>query len=221
MQNVRSTENCARWRALHAAVPACIGLVMLAVFSVSPASGSGVSRDADRTQPPKQEAAAAGGGDGHALEPLDLWYVLDINGQRSGSMHRTRSVADGLVTTVSDVDLEIRRGPIAISISTDSVWIETIDGRPVEMRSVQDLGMGQPSTAVFRFGDDGRVAIERETGGVRSTDTADAPGGDWLPPAAAGRAFRRGMDAGAATIELKTLDPSRGLSVVTPPRRGF
>ena len=78
---------------------------------------------------------------GHASD--ERWYVLMMQGQRAGWMVERERTADGSIESTTESSLTIRRGETSLTISMASRFIETEDGRPIEMSSTTNLGGGE------------------------------------------------------------------------------
>lgn len=136
------------------------------------------------------------------------WYRLDLGGVPAGWRKVDESTADGLRTWVITEFLRINRGGVPVEIEASVVWVDTVNGTPVEMRLMQKMGL-QPVEATWRFlGDD--IEITTTQGGRTNTVRVPAPSEPWLTPQAS-RAFvaARG-DAGADTISFRTMSPEYG-----------
>jgi len=137
-----------------------------------------------------------------------LWYTASIGGQPAGWMRADTTEDEGLITTSSEMELSIRRGAIAITISMTSTSVETDAGEPVSMISSQKLGPSETVTE-YTFNDDGIRAVTLAAG-QRTESVFPLPEPGWLMPAAAGRAVERAMDAGEDVIRLRVMDPAAG-----------
>ncbi|MGH7133270.1 MAG: transglutaminase-like domain-containing protein [Phycisphaerales bacterium] len=146
----------------------------------------------------------------------DQWYIVELNGQRSGYMHSREERKDGKITTTSSMVLAIKRGAAALEITIDTEFVETEAGKPISMTFARKLG-SQPQSTETRWTDDG-VEITEIQNGNRSTHTAKAPAGEWLTPGAADRYVEAELAKNAKQIGLKTIDPSSGLKVFTVTR---
>ena len=131
----------------------------------------------------------------------------------------TESKAGGPIATTFEMQITVRRGPVAMSLATHSVFSESADGRPIEARSRQTFGQMQVMQTM-RFGHDGVELITRQ-GSVEQRKTlphprapgqdgADKPNGGWLTPAASSRWIQQQLDAGETQINYWSLDPSLG-----------
>lgn len=146
----------------------------------------------------------------------DQWYIVELNGQRSGHMHSREQRKDGNITTTSSMLLAIKRGAAALEITIDTEFVETDAGKPISMTFARKLG-ATPQTTETRWTDTG-VEITEIQNGNRSTHTAKAPEVEWLTPAAADRYVQAELARDAKQIVLKTIDPSTGLKVFTVTR---
>ena len=146
----------------------------------------------------------------------DQWYIVELNGQRSGHMHSREETKDGKITTTSSMLLAIKRGAAALEITIDTEFVETEAGKPISMTFSRKLGMS-PQTTETRWTDTG-VEITEIQNNDRATNAAKAPEGEWLTPAAADRYVQAQLAKDAKQIVLKTIDPSTGLKVFTVTR---
>ena len=147
------------------------------------------------------------------------WYVLEMQGQRAGWMVERETVVGDTIVTTSESSLTIRRGETEISISMGSEFIETVDGRPIEMTATANMGSA-PSSDRYVFEDDGVIWTSSQLG-KKVSKTLPLPEGRWLPPAAAGRYVAKRLEAGADEIVVRTIDPSSGLEPILTTRTGF
>lgn len=153
----------------------------------------------------------------HAAD-VDLWYVVDLFGQRSG-WSNTRVTTEGdRITTSSDMELSIRRGETVIKVTIGSEWVETAAGEPVSLRWEQGLG-GPPVVTTYEFGGEKWTRTIEAPGMPPQTSDVTPPAGDWLPPAAEGRLIEQRLAAGAKEIVTRSLDVSQGVRIVETKRR--
>lgn len=145
------------------------------------------------------------------------WYAVELFGSRAGVMKQTEERKGDSIVSSSDMSFDINRGAMKISISMQSSFTETAEGKPVAMRSVQNMGL-KPMTQEFEFKADG-VHLTTLQGDQRSERTLATPAGDWLTPAAADRFMTQRFKSGAREIKLTSIDPSNGLTPVTTTRR--
>src|SRR5690348_14600963 len=83
----------------------------------------------------------------------DRWYVIEMMGKRAGYMRDTGKTEGDRYTGRSETVLTIRRGAIALDISMDSEFVETLDGKPISMTHTQKMG-ARPTTKTYVFGPD-------------------------------------------------------------------
>ena len=123
---------------------------------------------------------------------------------------------DGNIRSVTEMQMTIARGEVRISIRVATEFVETAEGRPVSMRSVQEFGPS-PTIVEHEFRED--HVVVRTTQAGRTTETrADWPAPGWLTPAAADREARRLIEEGKTEIAQALLDPSTGLTPVETKR---
>lgn len=146
-----------------------------------------------------------------AAEPVtesDRWYVLLMDGQRVGHQHSIQTREGDRITTSTDLQVSIRRGPVALSVTSVTTFIETADGEPIEATSELNMG-GGPMRTQYKFTDSGITALQ--AGQSRAIDPIP---GEWMPPAAVDRYVEEEMAEGAKRIDVRTIDWSLGLSPV-------
>ena len=111
------------------------------------------------------------------------WYRLDLGGVPAGWRKVDESMAGGLRTWVTTEFMRINRGGVPVEIEASMVWVDKVDGTPVEMRLMQKMG-AQPVEATWRFlGDD--IEIKTTQGGRSNTVQVPAPSEPWLTPQSA------------------------------------
>lgn len=167
---------------------------------------------AQATAPPATAPAAAPA----PAKVREEWYTVTLLGQRSGWMRSTQTTTPERISTDSEITLRIKREAIDLKISMESRFVETSDGKPVSMRSVQRIGT-QPVEQEWAFSPQGVKVTSRQNGVARESD-APAPEGEWLCPAAAERFVETRRKAGDKTISVRTIDPSLGLKVISVTR---
>lgn len=136
------------------------------------------------------------------------WYRLDLGGVPAGWRRVDEKTANGLRTWATTEFLRINRGGVPVDIEANMVWIDTVQGTPVEMRLMQKMGP-QPVESTWKFiGKD--IEITTTQGGRTNTVRIPAPTEPWLTPQAARSYIAARGDAGADTIEYRTLSPEYG-----------
>ncbi|HED52718.1 MAG TPA: transglutaminase domain-containing protein [Phycisphaerales bacterium] len=147
-----------------------------------------------------------------AQDAYDRYFVLELSGQRSGWMHESTKIEDDHIVTTSTMQFEILRGSTTIEISMESEFVETLDNTPISMRSVQQLG-SIPMTTMVTFGEH-ELKQTSEQNGQKTTRTFPMPEGVWFTPGEADEYLRRRLEAGAETIEVRSIDPLMGINPV-------
>ncbi|MBX9737713.1 MAG: hypothetical protein K2X32_12390, partial [Phycisphaerales bacterium] len=136
------------------------------------------------------------------------WHVLMLDGARAGHMvSRVKTVGTTIVSEM-EMTLKIKRGAINMGVNMSTLFEETIDGKPLRMKSTQKLGT-QAMTQERTFTETG-VRVVRTQGEQTVTEEAPLPEGKWLTPAAAERELKRRVQAGEKVITMTVLDPSSG-----------
>jgi len=143
----------------------------------------------------------------------DHWYGLTIAGAKSGWMHSTIEQDGSLIRTTSTQQLAISRGGMVIEIEVSTEFVETTDGKPISVHTVQEA-MGQVSESTWKFtGSD--IEMTSVAGGVPVTKTVSAPKEKWLTPYAVDRYFKEQLKKGAAAITYQTMSPEMGIKIIT------
>ena len=141
-------------------------------------------------------------------QDFSRWYVIQIDGEPSGSMHETRTIADGLITTEAATVMTVRRGSETITVNLSTLFVETTDHTPVRMSMIQGLGT-TPTTVSHHFGPESITETTLGPAG-ESTRTLPAPQADWMTPAAREDWVQRQLDSGTNSISFATIDPLSG-----------
>jgi hypothetical protein len=149
----------------------------------------------------------------------DRWYSVEMMGGKAGWMHSRQTTREGVITTRTKMQFTMGRGDAGVEITMASEFVETEDGKPVSMRSQNKLG-ASPVDKQWTFKGD-KVEVVTRQGGRSSTQTVDAPKGEWLTPAAAEREMLAKFRAGEKTITARTISPETDLQVVGQTRSGF
>lgn len=200
----------AAWRSRCAAcVVACIGIAT-PVASAAQATAQPVTQE-PATQPNGGEAKPA------PAAASDRWYVLEMMGGRAGWMHSRRTEAEGRITSESEMNLSIKRGTLDLVIKIETQFVETADGKPVSMRSVRNMS-SMDVVEDYVFKDDGIEVTTKQAGTPPLVSKQAKPEGVWLTPAAAERFVRQRYKSGAKEIEVRTIDPSTGVTPIVAKR---
>jgi len=146
------------------------------------------------------------------FEPIDLWSIIELNGERAGWTRLATKINEGRITTISETRMAIRRGPIEIVVKMESRFVEDEAGEPVSLWSSRELGAAPIETEYTFEGD--TIHVRSTQGGRTTTSKIDRPGGDWLTPYAAMRFMRASLDRGEKEIEIQSVDMSEGFRLI-------
>lgn len=142
----------------------------------------------------------------------ERWYVIEIQGQRSGWMRETTGPDGANIRTAMEMHLEFGRGAMRGQAGIETAFVETPDGEPVEMSMTQRLG-DIPNTTTFVFHED-TVEMTATNGGQSFTQTMPRKESDWLTPHAAFADLEARLAAGEKEITQITLTPLTGVAPV-------
>ncbi len=144
------------------------------------------------------------------------WYALTLDGQRAGWVKNERESAEGRVSTRSAMRMDLKRGRDEVSLELETEFVESDRGEPISMKQVQRMGP-TPTTTVFTFKPEGIEMVAGSAGPVLQP----LPKEPWLTPVEAEAFVKQRLAAGAAEIEVRTMDPAIGATVQTVTRRRF
>lgn len=145
----------------------------------------------------------------------DNWYSVTIDGSKSGWAHETVEVDSETKNIKSSKiqNMTLSRGGMEISISVSSTFVETKDGRPISVQSVQEaMGMEQETAWVFGEKD---LVMTTAAGGDPIVKKVPLPKEPWLTPQAVKRLFMMKLAEGATAITYQTMAPELGPTVIT------
>ena len=141
------------------------------------------------------------------------WYGLTISGAKSGWLHITLEEEGDLIRTTSIQQLELSRGGVVIEIEVINEFVETQNGKPVSIHTVQSA-MGQVSESNWTFTDT-EIEITSIAGGNPVTKKTPLPTGDWMTPRVVEKYFRSQLEKGATSVAYQTMSPELGVKIVT------
>lgn len=143
----------------------------------------------------------------------ERWYVLRMQGARAGWMvEREKQTDKGNLVNETEMHLKIERMGQAIKIAMRMGSKESPDGKMLEMRVWQDMGLATVKTT-YTFGDDDVHEVTEQLG--RKTEKVlPLPGGDWLTPREAERFEESQIAKGVEEFGYDTIDASAGIKVV-------
>jgi transglutaminase-like putative cysteine protease len=141
-----------------------------------------------------------------SAQSFERWYVLTLGGQRVGWSRTASTAGDQQIESEMQMHMQIRRGPIDMTIEQATTFVETPAGEPISATSRMRMGQMEQS-ARYTFTEEGITMLRTQAGREVKRALPKIPG-DWLPPAAAERHVRERLAQGAEEIQLRTLDVS-------------
>lgn len=145
----------------------------------------------------------------------ERWFELTLGGKPCGSMHTLEERDGERVRSTRALQMRLARGDTNVAVSTQSVFVETARGEPIEAVLRQDLG-GSPAETTVRFERDGTgqgkawKATIKDGAGTREKVLPDD---GWLTPAATERYVLERLKAGAREIRYRSIDVETGLEI--------
>lgn len=141
------------------------------------------------------------------------WYGVTIDGAKSGWAKEVIETDVGTIRTVKTQEMTLSRGGIVISIHITTEFIETTEGAPVSVRSVQEA-MGQSSETTWIFKKD-NIEMTSIAGGAPILKAIELPKTKWLTPQGVRKMFVSKLKDGVDEITYQTMSPELGPKVVT------
>jgi hypothetical protein len=147
----------------------------------------------------------------------DEWTTMEIGGSRIGWMNTRVEQAGDQFRTITVSDIKVERGDVTVAMRMEQTYVETADGKPVSVKSVQEMSQQKVETTwMFK---DGKVLqmVRRGSGGAGTpkTQVHDLPAGTWFTPYAAEQYVRAQRESGAKEITYDTLEPQESLTPMT------
>jgi hypothetical protein len=143
----------------------------------------------------------------------DQWMVLEIGGSRVGWMNTLVDRSDDQFRTTTATEMTIGRGDAPVQIKMRTVFIETADGKPVQVTSLQHMAQ-QAVETTWEFAGDKIKQISKQ-GGRETASELDAPSVEWLTPHKADEYAKAQRKAGVTEFTFRTLDPQNGVKPIT------
>lgn len=138
----------------------------------------------------------------------ERWYRVELQGEAAGKSYTIQSREADQIVTKTELNVRISRGSDVMEIEMKSQFVETADGEPVSMWSMQKLA-GEPIETSYKFTDD-RLLIETKQGKQLTKRDMDLPHGNWFTPHEAEEFTQKRLKSGAKRIVLTTMDPLQG-----------
>jgi hypothetical protein len=134
------------------------------------------------------------------------YYALLMDGKKVGHAIHTRAVQDGKVSTVDDVSVTISRLGIPVTVAMTETCVETLDGKPLSFKSVQQLG-AMTMKVDGTIDPNGTVNVLSSSLGVQEKSKIDWPKGAIMAEALRLLTLKGGLKPGA-TYEADLFSPS-------------
>ena len=150
-------------------------------------------------------------------EDLDLWFTIEIGGQKAGWQRLTTTTKGDEITSRSELRMSIRRGQATTDLAFISEFIESVGGKPLRMRAEDRTGQ-TPIIIDYTFNAETISVVSRQGAGEPQRSEVPLPEGRWLPPNAAGDYLIQRLSAGADKVTLRTMDPTLGPQAITVTR---
>jgi hypothetical protein len=139
----------------------------------------------------------------------DLWFTVEVAGQKAGWQRLTRRTEGDEVTTSWELHMSFQRGSGVLELVFRSGFVETTAGTPVRMWFEQKIG-GTPLRAEYTFTPEGIDGSRRVGEGEPERSRAPLPRGHWLTPCATSRHVAERLEAGDGRFLLARIEPSIG-----------
>lgn len=147
-----------------------------------------------------------------AIGATDDWYTISLADTPSGWAHAVETI-DGAVRMIANTEsMKIGRLNTEVTVTSSTTWIDRVDGTPVSMEWVQEMG-DQPVRTRWDF-DDGAMHITMEQGGRVTKTTKPAPSTPWLTPGAVRDTLAKRAAAGETELSWHIMVPDLGATPV-------
>lgn len=143
----------------------------------------------------------------------DRWYSLEFGGGKAGWSNETTQTDGTNLRSLTQMQMKIGRGGVAVEIAITSSFTETADGKPVALEMNQKTSMQNVITR-WEFLDDHMTEITM-SGGREMKKDKPLPKGNWLTPMAAERFSVAQRKAGSKEFSFQTIDPQGGAELLT------
>jgi hypothetical protein len=134
------------------------------------------------------------------------YYALLMEGKKVGHATHTRAVQDGKVTTVDDVSVTISRLGVPVTVAMAETCVETLDGKPLSFKSVQQLG-AMTMKGEGTIDPNGTVRVTNSSLGVEDKTKMDWPKGALMAEGLRLLTLKGGLKPGAK-YEANLFSPS-------------
>lgn len=137
------------------------------------------------------------------------WYRIEMAGQPAGWMSARETWRGEVRANESKTFLRFRRGTAEQTIEIETLFEETLDGKPRKAWIRQALG-SQPVEITYRYTAEG-ISSESVQAGQRSQQLLPLPEISWMPPGLAQDTLRAKLEQGSSSFRLHTVDPQAGI----------
>jgi hypothetical protein len=146
----------------------------------------------------------------------DQWFTVLLDGRKIGSFESRRDARGAKVVTLQKLDMVLDRAGSHVALSNAETSTETVDGLPLEFRSVSRLSGSE--TSIDGKVHDGIVDIVTHTGGDQQKRSMPWPKDALLPEGIRLAGLRAGLEAGVhyrvLSFQPSSLDAAEVTSVV-------
>lgn len=139
----------------------------------------------------------------------EYWYTIEINGSTAGWATSKVWTDGSQYRSEAQQQFSIARGPKTLDLQFKFTWLETLDGKPISLRSVQKMS-AQPVDIFWQFTDKNVIQTTKQ-GGREVVKEVPLPESGWLTPVAVQRYWSEQHKAGAELIKYSTIIGSSGL----------
>jgi hypothetical protein len=128
-------------------------------------------------------------------EVEEEYFAIFMEGAKVGHAINTREVKEGEVFTEHTVDITISRFSIPINVHSSETYVETLNGEPLRMMSVNHLS-GIPIIIQGFIKEDGKLDIKYSGAGTEKTITMEWPEGALLSEGTRLLTEKKGLEEG-------------------------
>jgi len=144
-------------------------------------------------------------GSAWARESQTDYFAIFMAGKKVGHSKHVRTVADKKVTNAEDMEVSISRGPASMTLRLSQTTVETIEGKPLSFKTVQDMGVVAQQTEGVIEGNQMRI----KTGSADEVkeSTMPWPEGALMSQGAHLLAVKKGLKEGTR-YSVSTFEPA-------------
>ncbi len=139
----------------------------------------------------------------------EYWYTVEFNGAKSGWMSNKVWTNGTQYRSEMQQQFSVARGSRSLDMEFKFTWIETLDGKPVSLRSVQKMSV-QPVDILWQFMDEHVIQTTTKEG-RESIKEMPLPEPGWLTPMSIQRYWKKQRQDGMELIKYSTIIGNSGL----------